>query len=431
MLRQNSYNFYEPRYDTPYECHFLSGYRDEEDHMTEKLKVEHLTKIFGRRIQKAQELLNEGKSKAEILNAVGATVGVNNASFTVNDGEIFVIMGLSGSGKSTIIRMINRLIEPTSGKISIDGDDLTKLDKKELLNVRRKKMSMVFQNFALFPNRTIVENTAYGLEIQGVDKDTRIKKAHDALELVGLHGYDNQYPTQLSGGMQQRVGLARALANDSQILLMDEAFSALDPLNRKDMQDELLDLQENLHKTIVFISHDLNEALRIGDRIMIMKDGEVVQIGTPEEILTQPADEYVERFIEDVDRTKVLTAANVMIRPNTVNIDKDGPRIAMRRMLENEISSVYVVNNKREFIGIVDASHVMDLIRQKVTKLDSVVQKDVPTTKPDTPITTIMEKISETSIPFAVVDDQKHLLGIIIRGAVLGAISGNEVNADA
>ncbi|EHL99232.1 glycine betaine/L-proline ABC transporter ATP-binding protein [Lentilactobacillus parafarraginis] len=399
--------------------------------MTEKLKVEHLTKIFGRRIQKAQELLNEGKSKAEILNAVGATVGVNNASFTVNDGEIFVIMGLSGSGKSTIIRMINRLIEPTSGKISIDGDDLTKLDKKELLNVRRKKMSMVFQNFALFPNRTIVENTAYGLEIQGVDKDTRIKKAHDALELVGLHGYDNQYPTQLSGGMQQRVGLARALANDSQILLMDEAFSALDPLNRKDMQDELLDLQENLHKTIVFISHDLNEALRIGDRIMIMKDGEVVQIGTPEEILTQPADEYVERFIEDVDRTKVLTAANVMIRPNTVNIDKDGPRIAMRRMLENEISSVYVVNNKREFIGIVDASHVMDLIRQKVTKLDSVVQKDVPTTKPDTPITTIMEKISETSIPFAVVDDQKHLLGIIIRGAVLGAISGNEVNADA
>ncbi|GAF36444.1 glycine betaine ABC transport system, ATP-binding protein OpuAA [Lentilactobacillus farraginis DSM 18382 = JCM 14108] len=291
-------------------------------------------------------------------------------------------------------------------------------------------MSMVFQNFALFPNRTIIENTAYGLEVQGVDKDTRHQKAHEALELVGLHGYDDQYPTQLSGGMQQRVGLARALANNSEILLMDEAFSALDPLNRKDMQDELLDLQENLHKTIVFISHDLNEALRIGDRIMIMKDGEVVQIGTPEEILTQPADEYVERFIEDVDRTKVLTAANVMIRPNTVNIDKDGPRIAMRRMLENEISSVYVVNNKREFIGIVDASHVMDLIRKKITKLDSVVQRDVPTTAADTPITTIMEKISETSIPFAVVDDQKHLLGIIIRGAVLGAISGNEVNVN-
>lgn len=398
--------------------------------MAEKLKVQNLTKIFGRRIQKAQELVKAGKSKAEILNSVGATVGVNNASFTVNDGEIFVIMGLSGSGKSTIIRMINRLIEPTSGKIFIDGQDLTKLDKKELLNVRRKKMSMVFQNFALFPNRTILENTAYGLEIQGVDKDVRHQKAHEALELVGLHGYDDQFPTQLSGGMQQRVGLARALANNSEILLMDEAFSALDPLNRKDMQDELLDLQENLHKTIVFISHDLNEALRIGDRIMIMKDGEVVQIGTPEEILTQPADEYVERFIEDVDRTKVLTASNVMIRPNTVNIDKDGPRITMRRMLENEISSVYVVNNQRKFIGIVDASHVMDLIRKKITKLDSVVQRDVPTTSPDTPITTIMEEISETSIPFAVVDDQNHLLGIIIRGAVLGAISGNEVNVD-
>lgn len=398
--------------------------------MAEKLKVQNLTKIFGRRIQKAQELVKAGKSKAEILNSVGATVGVNNASFTVNDGEIFVIMGLSGSGKSTIIRMINRLIEPTSGKIFIDGQDLTKLDKKELLNVRRKKMSMVFQNFALFPNRTILENTAYGLEIQGVDKDARHQKAHEALELVGLHGYDDQFPTQLSGGMQQRVGLARALANNSEILLMDEAFSALDPLNRKDMQDELLDLQENLHKTIVFISHDLNEALRIGDRIMIMKDGEVVQIGTPEEILTQPADEYVERFIEDVDRTKVLTASNVMIRPNTVNIDKDGPRITMRRMLENEISSVYVVNNQRKFIGIVDASHVMDLIRKKITKLDSVVQRDVPTTSPDTPITTIMEEISETSIPFAVVDDQNHLLGIIIRGAVLGAISGNEVNVD-
>lgn len=204
----------------------------------------------------------------------------------------------------------------------------------------------------------------------------------------------------------------------------------MDPLNRKDMQDELLDLQENLHKTIVFISHDLNEALRIGDRIMIMKDGEIVQTGTPEEILTQPADDYVERFIEDVDRTKVLTASNVMIRPTFVNIDKDGPRIAMRRMVENEISSVYVVNNKREFIGVVDASHVMSLIKKKERKLDSVIQKNVPTTSPDTPITDIMDTISSTPIPYAVVDDQNHLLGIIIRGAVLGAISGNEVGED-
>ncbi|MBU9789019.1 glycine betaine/L-proline ABC transporter ATP-binding protein [Lentilactobacillus sp. IMAU92037] len=398
--------------------------------MTAKLEVRHLTKIFGRRIPRAEELLKAGKSKAEILKSAGATVGVNDANFEVNDGEIFVIMGLSGSGKSTMIRMINRLIEPTSGEVLIDGENLTSLNKKQLLDVRRNKMSMVFQNFALFPNRTIIDNTAYGLEIKGVDKDERLKKSHDALELVGLHGYDNQYPTQLSGGMQQRVGLARALANNSEILLMDEAFSALDPLNRKDMQDELLDLQENLHKTIVFISHDLNEALRIGDRIMIMKDGEIVQTGTPEEILTQPADDYVERFIEDVDRTKVLTASNVMIRPTFVNIDKDGPRIAMRRMVENEISSVYVVNNQREFIGVVDASHVMSLIKKKERKLDSVIQKNVPTTSPDTPITDIMDTISSTPIPYAVVDDQNHLLGIIIRGAVLGAISGNEVGED-
>lgn len=395
--------------------------------MTTKLQVRHLTKIFGRRIPRAEELLKAGKSKAEILKSAGATVGVNDANFEVNNGEIFVIMGLSGSGKSTMIRMINRLIEPTSGEILIDGENLTSLNKKQLLDVRRNKMSMVFQNFALFPNRTIIENTAYGLEVKGVDKDERLKKSHEALELVGLHGYDDQYPTQLSGGMQQRVGLARALANNSEILLMDEAFSALDPLNRKDMQDELLDLQENLKKTIVFISHDLNEALRIGDRIMIMKDGEIVQTGTPEEILTQPADEYVEKFIEDVDRTKVLTASNVMIRPTFINIDKDGPRIAMRRMVENEISSVYVVNNKREFVGVVDASHVMGLIKKKERKLDSVIQTNVPTASPDTPITDIMKKISSTPIPFAVVDDKNHLLGIIIRGAVLGAISGNEV----
>lgn len=395
--------------------------------MTIKLQVQNLTKIFGRRIGRAKELIDAGKSKAEILEQTGATVGVENASFEVNEGEIFVIMGLSGSGKSTMIRMINRLIEPTSGNILIDGQDLTGLSKKELLDVRRQKMSMVFQNFALFPNRTIVENTAYGLEVKGVDKAERLKKAHDALELVGLHGYDDQLPTQLSGGMQQRVGLARALANDSEILLMDEAFSALDPLNRKDMQNELLDLQENLHKTIVFISHDLNEALRIGDRIMIMKDGEVVQTGTPEEILTKPADEYVERFIEDVDRTKVLTASNVMIRPNTVNIDKDGPRIAIRRMRENEISSVYVVNSKREFVGIVDAKHALELIESGERKLDSIVERDIPTTSPDTPITTIMDQISKSPFPYAVVDEQKHLLGIIIRGAVLGAISGNEV----
>lgn len=231
-------------------------------------------------------------------------------------------MGLSGSGKSTLVRLLNRLIEPTSGEIYIDGDMITNMSKDQLREVRRKKISMVFQNFALFPHRTILENTEYGLELQGVEKEQRRSKALESLKLVGLEGFEEQYPNQLSGGMQQRVGLARALANDPDILLMDEAFSALDPLIRKDMQDELLELHTSVGKTIIFITHDLDEALRIGDRIVLMKDGNIVQIGTPEEILMNPSNEYVERFVEDVDLSKVLTAGHIMKRAETVQIDK-------------------------------------------------------------------------------------------------------------
>ena len=396
--------------------------------MTVKLQVKNLTKIFGKRVPRAKELLKQGKSKAAILKETGATIGVDRANFEVESGEIFVIMGLSGSGKSTLVRMINRLIEPTEGSVLIDGEDLMQIDKKALREVRRKKMSMVFQNFGLFPNRTILENTAYGLEIQGIDKATREQKANEALDLVGLNGYGDQYPTQLSGGMQQRVGLARALANDAEILLMDEACSALDPLNRSDMQDQLLDLQETMHKTIIFISHDLNEALKIGDHIMIMKDGEIVQTGTPEDILTRPADEYVEKFIENVDRSKVYTAGNVMIRPTTVNIEKDGPRLALKRMRENEVSNAYVVNSKRELVGIIDARDVLELVRKESRDLQSIVNTEVPTTDEETPIADILDDISQTGIPFAVLNDKQQLRGIIIRGAVLGALAGNEVN---
>ncbi|WP_396426515.1 glycine betaine/L-proline ABC transporter ATP-binding protein [Latilactobacillus curvatus] len=396
--------------------------------MTVKLQAKNLTKIFGKRVPRAKELLKQGKSKAAILKETGATIGVDRANFEVESGEIFVIMGLSGSGKSTLVRMINRLIEPTEGSVLIDGEDLMQIDKKALREVRRKKMSMVFQNFGLFPNRTILENTAYGLEIQGIDKAIREQKANEALDLVGLNGYGDQYPTQLSGGMQQRVGLARALANDAEILLMDEAFSALDPLNRSDMQDQLLDLQETMHKTIIFISHDLNEALKIGDHIMIMKDGEIVQTGTPEDILTRPADEYVEKFIENVDRSKVYTAGNVMIRPTTVNIEKDGPRLALKRMRENEVSNAYVVNSKRELVGIIDARDVLELVRKESRDLQSIVNTEVPTTDEETPIADILDDISQTGIPFAVLNDKQQLRGIIIRGAVLGALAGNEVN---
>lgn len=279
---------------------------------SKKIEVKNTTKIFGKNTKRASQLLNEGKTKNEILKATGATVGVKNASFDVYEGEIFVIMGLSGSGKSTLVRLLNRLIDPTMGNILLDGEDIVKMNKEQLRNVRRKKIGMVFQNFALFPHKTILENAEYGLEIQGVAKVERQAKAKESLGLVGLAGYEDQYPSQLSGGMQQRVGLARALANGPDVLLMDEAFSALDPLIRKDMQDELLQLHNDMGKTIIFITHDLDEALRIGDRIALMKDGEIVQVGTPEEILMSPSNEYVERFVEDVDLSKVLTAGHIM-----------------------------------------------------------------------------------------------------------------------
>jgi glycine betaine/proline transport system ATP-binding protein len=277
----------------------------------------------------------------------------------------------------------------------------------------------------------VQQNTEFGLEIQGVDKAERSEKAVKALAMVGLQGYEDQYPDQLSGGMQQRVGLARAFANDPEVLLMDEAFSALDPLNRRSMQDELLDLQDNLHKTIIFISHDLNEALHIGDHIMIMKDGVIVQIGTPEEILSKPADDYVERFIKGVDRSQVYTAGNVMVRPTMVNVNNAGPRLAARRMRENEISSVYAVDGGRHLLGIIDAKDVRQAIADGREDLKPLVQDIVPTTSADTPLAELMDAVSSTPIPYAVVDADNRLKGIIIRGAVLGALSGNEVNVHA
>ncbi|GBG94255.1 glycine betaine/carnitine/choline ABC transporter ATP-binding protein [Ligilactobacillus salitolerans] len=397
--------------------------------MTEKVKVKNLTKIFGKQIPQAKKLLKEGKSKEEILAQTGCTVGVNDANFAINEGEIFVVMGLSGSGKSTLIRMINRLIDSTDGDVEIDGQNVMGLSKEELRKLRQDKFGMVFQNFALFPHRTVLQNAAYGLELKKVSLEKREQKAREALDLVGLKGYDDQLPSQLSGGMQQRVGLARAIANDAEILLMDEAFSALDPLYRKEMQDLLLQIEEKMHKTVIFIGHDLNEALKLGDRIMIMRDGVVQQIGEPEDILTHPANDYVERFIEGVDRTQVLTASSVMAKAHTVNISKAGPRVALRRMRENEISSIYVVDNEDRFVGFADAHDVADLIKAGSKDLKSVLKTDVPKTTADTPINDLINDISKTPIPYIVVDDEDHLKGIILRGSVLAAISGEEVTA--
>ncbi|UOR13207.1 glycine betaine/L-proline ABC transporter ATP-binding protein ProV [Halobacillus amylolyticus] len=391
------------------------------------IEVKDLSKIFGKNAKKATKYLDKGLSKEEILEKAGNTVGVNRASFNVEEGEIFVIMGLSGSGKSTLVRLINRLIEPTEGSVLINGEDLAKIDKQKLREVRRQKLSMVFQRFALFPHRTILENAEFGLEVQGVDKDERKKKAQESLEMVGLGGYIHQFPVQLSGGMQQRVGLARALANDPEILLMDEAFSALDPLIRKEMQDELLELQESMKKTILFITHDLDEALRIGDRIALMKDGRIVQIGTPEEILVNPANDYVEKFVEDVDRSKVLTAEHVMKRPETVDIEKHGPRTALERMRKEGLSSIYVTDAKRNLHGFVTADDVSEAAKKEQRDLKSILRKDVPQVKKDTSMQEIFTIIHDAPVPVAVIEDGK-LIGIIVRGTVIAALAGNEVN---
>ncbi|EGO8243911.1 glycine betaine/L-proline ABC transporter ATP-binding protein [Enterococcus faecalis] len=391
-----------------------------------KVKVNHLTKIFGKKTKPALEMIRANKSKTEILEKTGATVGVYDVNFEVEEGEIFVIMGLSGSGKSTLIRLLNRLIEPTSGNIYIDGQDISSLDKEGLREVRRNKMSMVFQNFGLFPHRTILENTEYGLEIRGVPKEERQAKAEKALENSSLIAFKDQLPSQLSGGMQQRVGLARALANDPEILLMDEAFSALDPLIRREMQDELLDLQENVKKTIIFITHDLNEALRIGDRIALMKDGQIMQIGTGEEILTNPANEYVRTFVEDVDRSKVLTAQNIMVPALTTNIEIDGPTVALKRMRQEEVSMLLAVDKKRQLKGVVRAEKALEA-RKNGTYLVECVDPEIQTIDKDMLVNDIFPLIYDAQTPLAVTDNGK-LLGVVIRGSVLEALAETEVN---
>lgn len=392
------------------------------EHAQPKVQIRNVTKVFGKHEKKALRLLEEGKTKAEILKETGATVGVRQATFDIMDEEFFVIMGLSGSGKSTLVRMLNRLIDPSVGEILIDGEDIVQMNKEQLRTLRRKKVSMVFQNFALFPHLTVLQNTAYGLEIQGMDKETRERQAAEALAAVGLKGYEEQFPSQLSGGMQQRVGLARALANDPDILLMDEAFSALDPLIRKDMQDELLQLHGEMGKTIIFITHDLDEALRLGDRIVLMKDGEVVQVGTPEDILMNPSDDYVERFVEDVDLSKVWTARHIMKKADTVQIDR-GPRVAMHLIEKLKISSIYVQDKQGRLLGAVTDQALDRAIEEDLT-IEQVMTNDFERVTGDTVITELFDIVSQASIPVAVVDEKDRLEGIIIRGALIGALAG-------
>jgi glycine betaine/proline transport system ATP-binding protein len=396
----------------------------------EKIVVQNLFKIFGDHPEKAIKMLEQGAGKDEVMEKLGNPVGVADVSFDVKEGEIVVVMGLSGSGKSTLVRCINRLFEPTAGKVMVDGTDVIGLGHEELLRFRREKFGMVFQNFALFPHRRVVNNVEFGLEVQKEDPDKMRKKAMEALEMVGLKGWEESYPQELSGGMQQRVGLARAIALDPDILLMDEAFSALDPLIRRDMQDELLKLQEAMHKTIVFISHDLDEALKLGDRIVLMKDGAVVQIGTSEEILTTPATEYVAKFVEEVDIAKVLTAESVMKKTEAVaNLKTDGPRASLRKMKKNAISSLFVVDEEHKLAGVITADDAAELSKTESRDLREIMKTDIKTVSPDTPATELFPILHEIPYPLVVADEEGRLLGVIVRGQLIGAVAergGNE-----
>jgi glycine betaine/proline transport system ATP-binding protein len=389
-----------------------------------KIEVKNLYKIFGPYPRQALIKLQSGWSKEKLLRQTGHTVGIHNVSFNVEQGEIFVVMGLSGSGKSTLVRCINRLIEPTVGEVYIDGENVTALSLDKLRSLRQKKLAMVFQRFALFPHRTILQNVAYGLEIQGVSKSAREEKAYAVLETVGLKEWSAVYPEQLSGGMQQRVGLARALAVDPDILLMDEPFSALDPLIRKEMQEELMELQEKLQKTIIFITHDLDEALKLGGVIAIMKDGVIDQIGTPEEILTHPATEYVANFVTDVDRSRVLRAENIMIRPTAHVSSNDGPRVALRKMKEEALSSIFVIGDDRTLVGIVTVDRAVEAVNHQITDLKKIVETDIPKTSPDTLIQDLLPVAAAARVPIAVIDEHKRLLGIIVRVSVLAGLIG-------
>ncbi|ARN56824.1 quaternary amine ABC transporter ATP-binding protein [Sedimentisphaera salicampi] len=392
------------------------------------IQVKNLFKVFGRNPSRVFPLIEKGMNKEEILAKTGCTIGVNDASFEVQKGETFVIMGLSGSGKSTLVRCLNRLISPTRGSVIVDDKDIMDLDQKNLNKLRSQKMSMVFQHFGLLPHKNVLNNVAFGLEIRGVEKNKRYELAEKAVKLVGLTGYEDSKTAELSGGMQQRVGLARALAADTDIILMDEAFSALDPLIRTNMQDELLELQAKMHKTIVFITHDLDEALKLGDRIAIMKDGFIEQIGTPEDILIAPASQYIRDFVENVDRSKVITAKTVMRKPEVIASHKDGPAQALRQMERSGLSTLFVVNENREFIGHVKIDDAIRLSKENKKKLDEIIIKDAYTSTPDTAIAEMIPAASETALPIPVISEDGHFEGIVTRASILAAMSSEGDN---
>ena len=363
------------------------------------LKLENIEKVY------------DGKVKA-----------VEDFNLDISDKEFIILVGPSGCGKSTVLRMIAGLEDITSGTLYINEKKVNEAEPKD------RDIAMVFQNFGLFPHRTVIDNVKYGLEVQGVENTESLEKSKEMLEMVGLKGYEDQYPSELSGGMQQRVGLARALTTDPEILLMDEAFSALDPLIRKDMQDEIIEIQDRMKKTIIFITHDLDEALKLGDRIAVMKDGLIVQIGTPEDILTHPADDYVRDFVKDVNKSKVVTASSIMRKPEALTTLKDGPNVAIRKMDEEELSTSFVTDRERRLMGIVRIEDMVELKKQGIKDFNGKITNDeLVRTSPDTLLIDLLPKAMNSRYPIAVVDEEDRLLGIIIKSRLVGHIMGEEI----
>ncbi len=399
-----------------------------------KIVIKNLFKVFGSNPLLGLELIEKGISKEDIYEQTGLTVGVQDASFEVQTGEVFVVMGLSGSGKSTLVRMLNRLIEPTSGEVLVDDEDILKMNRKELVNFRRSKTSMVFQSFALMPHQTVLENVGFGLEMAGVDKKRRNERSLDALKQVGLDGWENAYPRELSGGMQQRVGLARGLAVDPDILLMDEAFSALDPLIRTEMQDELLKLQDRQERTIIFISHDLDEALRIGDRIAIMEGGRIVQVGTPEEILQNPADDYVRAFFRGVDPTGVIAAGDIArdTQPTVIWHTPQGSLRATLEMLNNrDMEFAYILDSERRFYGVVSTDTLQRAIENGESKIaEAFIREAKPVLVSDS-MQDFLPEVASHTWPIPVIDENKIFRGVVSKNRFLRTLHRAEDKARA
>ncbi|MBE9145016.1 quaternary amine ABC transporter ATP-binding protein [Planktothrix mougeotii] len=387
-----------------------------------KIRIEHLIKIYGENCRDALKLFSQGANREAILQATGQVLGIADVSFTINPGEIFVVMGLSGSGKSTLIRCINRLITPTSGHIYIDDEDIAYIDERRIRQIRLTKISMVFQHFGLFPHRTVADNVEYGLKLRGISKTQRRKKALEALEVVGLAQWADYRPSALSGGMQQRVGLARALATDAEILLMDEPFSALDPLTRREMQNELLRLQKELNKTIVFITHDTPEALKLGDRIAVMKEGVIVQLATPEELLNQPTNDYIRDFIQDVNRGQILKAGTITRPTISLTLGEDLDQLALQQIQSSNKERIYILNPNKEPVGFLDPQQLDLAIQQDVKNITQFMETNFSKVSETVPLEDVFHLYRHEQ-NLVVVDETGKFKGVLKPTDILASLS--------